>query len=72
MFTGLLGAAMIIGFVAAGFSFTASGSFLIALLVYSMSGTCVMLAAMLYVALRSDDAEDQPEAAKQQRLREAA
>ena len=58
MLTGLLGFAMLVGMLAASYSFATSGSFLIALLVYSVSGTCVMLAAMLYVALRGDLSED--------------
>ena len=72
MFTGLLGAAMLVGFIAGGVSFSASGSLLIALLVYSLSGTCVMLAAMLYVALRTDFSEEQSTPSERERLREAA
>jgi len=70
MLTGLLGTAMLIGMISAGLAFSASGSFLVALLVYSLTGTCVLLAAMLVAAVRDSREERHEKQAKA--VREAA
>ena len=64
MLTGLLGTAMLIGMISAGLAFSARGSFLVALLVYSLTGTCVLLAAMLVAAVRDSRDERHEKQAK--------
>lgn len=66
MLSGLLIFAMVVGAasaVAAGF---ATSSFVVGLIVYSLSGTAVMLAAMAWVGLRDYLEERAEEAAPQE------
>lgn len=72
MFTGLLGFAMLVGMAAASYSFYASGSFLLALITYSVAGTCVMLGAMLYVAVRGEAETTRVDDAQVPPIRKAA